>query len=377
MRPARPNLFHAILAAAVFGLVAPAQAANDGVFTVGNYPVDAQAANAVDAKKQALADGQQAAFRSLLKRLVPVTDYDRLKRLSALKASGFLEGVSVRSERNSSTRYIASLDFSFRADSVRSVLQQEGIPFIEDQAREIVVVPVVRNPDGSIEAGAASRAWNSAWKSLDQEHTLAPFSLQAVKGAINADTLKQAAEGSGGAERALAGEYGSPYVVLAIADPDPAAKRLNVTLYGIDGVGGLSLKRSYRVYDGDTAYSMELAAVVGLGVLEGRWKAQKAPPLASSSSYSPAYSSSSANSGGGTPVAMRAQYQSLAEWSEMRRQLLNLPGVEDVRIETESARGADLTLRYPGGARELSSALYGRGLALENGTDRLILRSAY
>ena len=375
MRPARPNFLHAILAAAVFGPVGPALAANDEVFTVGNYPVDAQAANAVDAKKQALADGQQSAFRSLLKRLVPVTDYDRLKRLSALKASGFLEGVSVRSERNSSTRYIASLDFSFRADSVRSVLQQEGIPFIEDQAREIVVVPVVRNPDGSIEAGAASRAWNSAWKSLDQEHTLAPFSLQAVKGAINADTLKQAVEGGGGAERALAAEYGSPYVVLAIADPDTAAKRLNVTLYGIDGVGGLSLKRSYRVYDGDTAYSMELAAVVGLGVLEGRWKAQKAPPLAASS-YSPAYSSSSANSGGGTAVAMRAQYQSLAEWSEMRRQLLDLPGVEDVRIETESARGADLTLRYPGGARELSSALYGRGLALENGTDRLILRSA-
>jgi uncharacterized protein DUF2066 len=375
VRPARPNFLHAILAAAVFGPVGPALAANDEVFTVGNYPVDAQAANAVDAKKQALADGQQSAFRSLLKRLVPVTDYDRLKRLSALKASGFLEGVSVRSERNSSTRYIASLDFSFRADSVRSVLQQEGIPFIEDQAREIVVVPVVRNPDGSIEAGAASRAWNSAWKSLDQEHTLAPFSLQAVKGAINADTLKQAVEGGGGAERAVAAEYGSPYVVLAIADPDPAAKRLTVTLYGIDGVGGLSLKRSYRVYDGDTAYSMELAAVVGLGVLEGRWKAQKAPPLAASS-YSPAYSSSSANSGGGTAVAMRAQYQSLAEWSEMRRQLLDLPGVEDVRIETESARGADLTLRYPGGARELSSALYGRGLALENGTDRLILRSA-
>ena len=190
MRPVRPNFLYAILAAAVFGPVGPSLAANDDVFTVGNYPVDAQAANAVDAKKQALADGQQSAFRSLLKRLVPVTDYDRLKRLSALKASGFLEGVSVRSERNSSTRYIASLDFSFRADSVRSVLQQEGIPFIEDQAREIVVVPVVRNPDGSIEAGAASRAWTSAWKSLDQEHTLAPFSLQAIKGAINADTLK-------------------------------------------------------------------------------------------------------------------------------------------------------------------------------------------
>ena len=131
------------------------------MFTVGNYPVDATPANAVAAKQKALADGQQAAFRSLLKRLVPVTDYDRLKRLSQLKSSGFLEGVSVRCERNSSTRYIANLDFSFRADSVRAVLQQEGIPFVEEQARDIIIVPVVRNADGSVDTGAAARAWTS------------------------------------------------------------------------------------------------------------------------------------------------------------------------------------------------------------------------
>ncbi len=349
-------------------------APNDEVFTVGNYPVDADAANAVAAKQKAMADGQQAAFRSLLKRLVPVTSFDRLKRLSQLKSSGFLEGVSVRSERNSPTRYIASLDFSFRADSVRTVLQQEGIPFVEDQARDIIIVPVVRNADGSVDTGAAARAWTESWKSLDLEHTLTPFSLQAAKAQIHADTLKMAVEGRGGAERIVAGEYGSPYVILAIADADAATKRLNVTLSGIDAVGSFTLPRSYRVYDGDTAYAMELAAVVGLGVLEGRWKAHKLP-AAGGSSYAPAYSSTSA--GGGEQVSMRAQFQSLSEWSEMRRQLLGLPGVEDVRIEAESARGADLTLRFPGGADELASALYARGLALENGADRLILRSAY
>jgi hypothetical protein len=362
-----------MLAAAALVGMPPAYAASDEVFTVGNYPVDAEANNAVAAKQKAMAEGQQAAFRSLLKRLVPVTDYDRLKRFAGLKSSGFLEGVAVRSERNSSTRYIASLDFSFRPDSVRTVLQQEGIPFIEEQAREIIIVPVARNPDGSVDAGAAARAWTQSWKDLDLEHALTPFGLQPLKSEVQADSLKMAVSGRG-AERVLAGAYGSPYVVLAIADPDPSTKRLNVTLAGIDAVGSFTLRRSYRVFDGDTAYSMELAAVVGLGVLEGRWKARKAPPLASSA-YAPAYSSSS--SGGGTEIAMRAQYASLAEWSEMRRQLLNLPGVEDMRIETESARGADLTLRYPGGASELASALYRYGLALENGTDRLILRSSY
>ena len=374
MPAARRKYLCAIFGGFIAVLAGAAVAApNDEPFTVGNYPVDADAANAVAAKQKAMADGQQAAFRSLLKRLVPVTSYDRLKRLSALKSSGFLEGVSVRSERNSSTRYMASLDFSFRADSVRSVLQQEGIPFIEEQAREIIVVPVVRNSDGTIDTASGARAWTESWKSLDLEHSLTPFSLQALKSEIHADTVKMATEGSG-AERILAGEYASPYIVLAIAEPDLAAKRLNVTLSGIDAVGSIKLRRAYRIFDGDTAYSMELAAVVGLGVLEGRWKAIKAPPTGGSS-YAPAYSASS-YTGGGTPVTMRAQYQSLSEWSEMRRQLLGLPGVEDVRIEAESARGADLTLRFPGGADELASALYARGLALENGADRLILRSA-
>lgn len=361
-------------ALAVIAMTGVARAASgDDVYTVGNYPVDAQAANAVAAKQKAMADGQQAAFRSLLKRLVPVADYDRLKRLASLKSSGFLEGVAVRSERNSSTRYIANLDFSFRADSVRAVLQQEGIPFVEEQAREIIIVPVVRSADGTVDAGPAARAWTQAWKELDLEHTLTPFDLQALKGEIPPDTLKVAVEGKGGADRILAGAYGSPYVVLAIAEPDLIAKRLNVTLSGIDSIGSLRLRSAYRVYDNDTAYAMELAAVVGLGVIEGRWKARKIPPVATSA-YAPAYSSTT--SSGGAPVSMRAQYQSLGEWSEMRRRLLNLPGVEDVRIEAESARGADLTLRYPGGAAELASALYGSGLALENGADRLILRSA-
>ena len=62
-----------LVAALVLSAGAHTAAAADAVFTVGNYPVEARADNAVTAKTKALADGQQAAFRSLLKRLVPVT----------------------------------------------------------------------------------------------------------------------------------------------------------------------------------------------------------------------------------------------------------------------------------------------------------------
>lgn len=349
-----------MLAAAAL-LAAPARAApNDEVYTVGNYPVDAQAKNAVAAKDKALADGQEAAFHSLLKRIVPVTAYDRLKQLSTLNSADFFEGVGVRSERNSRTRYIASLDFSFRAESVRAVLRQAGIPFVEEQAKQVIVVPIVRRADGTIDKGNAARTWADIWKTLDLEHSLTPIDLQVLKPEIQPDTVTQLAERRGGAEHILAGQYGTPLVVLAIAEPDAAAKRLNVTLAGVDAAGPLNLRRSYRVYDGDTGYAMELAAVVGQGVLDGRWKAHKvgADLVAQ-----------------GPPVAMQAHYASLAEWRQMREKLLAMVGVQDMRIESESARSASLSLRYPGGTQPFAAALNGQGLALYRGADGLILRA--
>ena len=61
------------IAAAHLGAGLAFAAGADNAYTIANYPVDATAGNAVAAKQQALADGQQAAFRSLLKRIVPVT----------------------------------------------------------------------------------------------------------------------------------------------------------------------------------------------------------------------------------------------------------------------------------------------------------------
>ena len=162
----------------IFETAAAAPAA-DAVFTVGNYPVEARAENAVTAKTKALFDGQQAAFRSLLKRLVPVTAYQRLRQLRTLQVGDLVEGVSVRSERNSSTDYIASLDFAFQSNAVRDLLRREGIPFTDQQAPTLTLVPLWRTA-----ASAAPRedaAWTNVWKGLDLEHALTPVKLQALK----------------------------------------------------------------------------------------------------------------------------------------------------------------------------------------------------
>jgi Uncharacterized protein conserved in bacteria (DUF2066) len=341
-----------------------AAAPTDAVFTVGNYPVEARADNAVAAKDKALADGQQAAFRSLLKRLVPVTAYARIRRLSGVKAGDLVDGFKVRSERNSSTDYIANLDFTFQSKGVRDLLRREGIPFTDEQAPALTVVPVWRAAAAGSAKGEA--AWTNAWKGLDLEHALTPVKLQALKKEIAPATVEALAGGDGSAIRTLVAAYGSERVLLAVAEHDAAAGRLNVTLSGRDAVGAFTLRRAYRVDAADPGYANDLAAVISLGILEGRWKAIKSRSGAAGGGDAPA---------GDTDLLIAVEFRGMSEWQDISRKLGSTPGVEELEVAGLSARGARVTLRFAEGADRLAAALAQRGLSLRNADGNWVLKA--
>ena len=135
-----------------------AVASNDDVYTVGNYPVDAQAANAVARQGQGARRGSAGGLPLALEARRAGDGLRAAEAAHGAQVVRLLRGRSVRSERNSSTRYIASLDFSFRPIPCATVLQQEGMPFVEEQAREIIVMPVVRDAQGAPDAGSAARS---------------------------------------------------------------------------------------------------------------------------------------------------------------------------------------------------------------------------
>jgi len=350
----------AAAAVSAAALAVGAQAAETSrIFTVGKYPVDASAENAVAAKEKALADGQQAALRSLLRRLVPVGSYGELRQLRDVKAADYVSGVSVGKERNSSTRYIATLDFTFHAAAVRELIGRTGLAFVDRQAPETILVTVYKAPaQGGTEETAPAKgvaAWTDVWDGLDLTRALAPVKLAAVKQAIDAGVLDKLAAGDAAALTALQTEYQSDRVVAATIEPDPATRRIAVTLAGRDAVGAFVLKRSYRYTPGDLTYAMELAAVVSLGVLEGRWKAVSGPGV------------QAAGAGGGALAAVQlvVEYNSMQEWLARRADIESLPGVSDVRIGGLGARGADVVLRFPGGGGALADAMAARGLRIE------------
>ncbi|MCB1506201.1 MAG: DUF2066 domain-containing protein [Hyphomicrobiaceae bacterium] len=360
----------------------------DAVYTVGNYPVQAAAKNAVAAKDQAIADGQQAAFRSLLKRLVPVTAYGRLKALKTTDAKALIDGYAVRSERNSTTEYIASLDFTFRAGAVRNLLARENVPFVEEQAPEVILIAAVRDGDKLLRDGEVAKAWIDIWRDLDLVNALTPLRLEPIKPVIHNDTLNMLVAGDDSAIRVLASEYTGENIVAAIIEIDQPASRVHVTLAGRDAVGVFNLKRSYRLYDGDLGYSMEMAAVISMGIVEGRWKSVKdrgaggyaAGPVTYGGGAIETYgggAASSAPAPGSEPVRMQVEFKGLSEWNAVRSRVLETPGVSGVQIDAVSARGADMQLAFPGGGEALATAFAARGLRLTNVGGNWFLRSGY
>ena len=188
------------------------------------------------AKQKALAEGQQAAFRSLLKRLMPVMAYPRAKQFASVKAVELVEGVKVRSERNSATEYSATYDFYFRPKSVRDLLRREGIPFTDEQAPVATLIPVwqaASTRPGTRPRGSTTGR-GSIWRTRSRRSR---SSRSGGTCALMRSPLLSA--GDVGAMRALATQYKTEHVLVAVAEPDAANGRLAVTLAGRDAVGRL------------------------------------------------------------------------------------------------------------------------------------------
>lgn len=349
------------------GAALPA-AGDTSIFTIGNYPVDAHAGDAVAAKKLAIADGQRAALRSLLKRLVPVTAYPRLRQVKIAKPEALLDGISVRSERNSPTEYIANLDFAFRPDAVRALLDLEHLPYVDTQAPPITIVPIWQAETQPI-PGLPADAWKAAWASVDVGHSLTPIKLESLKPGVHPDTLAALAKGDTTMMRTFATEYGGEdRMVVAILTPQSKDRKLQVTLVGRDSVGSIAWIKGYRFDSEDPAYAVELAAVVSLGVLEGRWKASGArvqgPLRTPGTDDAPPTIASATVGGGANDVRLSVEYRAISEWADISHRLSQVPGVENIDVIGMSGRSARITLQYAGGVEKLAEVIRQHGLSI-------------
>ena len=110
-----------------------------------------------------------------MQRLVPMSAQEHLPELDADQVVGLVNGVSIRKEQNSTTRYLATLDVSVNEQAVKRLLQEQGIPYSEERAPPISLLPVVIAGDSVKSEGA--EGWRQAWEDLDLSHSMTPATI--------------------------------------------------------------------------------------------------------------------------------------------------------------------------------------------------------
>jgi hypothetical protein len=339
--------------------VGEAHAKGTPVYTVAKVAVEAEAKDAVEAKQIAIAEGQQAALRALLKRLTHSSVHQRLPLLEDQVVERMIDGFSVRRESNSTTRYIATLDFSFDQAQVRGVLNQFGLSYAEQQAQPLVVLPVMSEA-GGVKPGS-NNAWSAALEGVDYEHTLAPVRLAPPRAEVSPAMI--ANPGSPDVLQTLRQQYKTDYLVLALAEVDAQQSKMKVRLIGQDAVGPIYLERSYSITGQDVDQAAAFAAKVSIGVIEGRWKTTRLASLGAL--------------GGGPSnletVALSVQFSSLKQWQGMRQRLQQIPGLQGLDVKSLNARGATISVEFAGGAERLAQAVQSQGLVIDGRGGDLVL----
>ena len=361
----------------VLGLMAgPAQADDDTPYTVSKIDVDVTAKNAVAAKAKAMADAQKRGIDTVLRRVVPFSFSAKLPDLQPQQVETQVNGMAIRKEQYSTTRYIATLDVIFNEQGVKELLTSLGIPVSEERAPMISVLPLVI--DGN-KVKSVNETWRQAWLDLDLTHGLTPANVLQPRPELEAGMVRAVLAGDAGAFAAVQRDYGSAPLIIAVGQKVEGG-RFVTRLAGTDGVGRINYGRSDKL-SGTAPKAVQDAASFAYAVLENRWKATRAAPdpVAAPVNYEE----------GGTPPPQAAPQQGepgrlvtavvvfagLKEWQQIRGRLAQVPGLQRLEVNSLSARTASITFDYAGSLGHLQQVLGQSGFSFENREEAFVLRA--
>ncbi len=347
--PVRRTVGTIVATALVVMLLAVAGPVRADVFTVSHVKVDETAKDAASAKVKAIGAAQVIAFRRLIQRITPAGSIDSLPQFGVNDVSPMTSGLTFEEERTGPTRYIATLTVSFLPDTVRELLYQYSVPIAEEQAAQILLVPVWKTADG-LALWDGKNPWKDAWLALDLEHSLTPTLVPIGDLTdISAITAEEAIARDSVKLEALRLRYGVDNVVVSVAE-QKSADSIYITLRGETSFGLLNYGHAFPVTDSDVAKTSDEAAQRFLFAMEETWKSAVAELSVPNANLN--------------EIIVAIPFDSLSEWNSLRASIQQTFGVAKVEIDSLSARGGIVKVRYEGSIGDLSEALRVNGLIL-------------
>lgn len=320
-----------------------------GVFTVSGIPVDATAADAVAARREALRTGQQEGLDRLLRRLVPAEDQPRLPPARSLPIERYVQNFEIANEELSSTRYLAQLTVAYDPEAVRELARREALPMTELASQPLLVLPLYQGPEGTRLWGDGNPWWQAWAEALDPERLVRLVLPLGDLEDIASLTPAQVEAGDEAAVLALAARYGAQDALVVPATPldgDPPAVRLEARR-----IGTLELEGEPFTLTGQPGQPLEdlLAEAVGRlqTSLDEQWKSDHLLRYDQAGS-----------------MLVEIPITRLQDWVEIDRALQSLREVSQVRIVSFGRAEVQAELGYLGDPERLTETLATLGLAL-------------
>jgi len=327
------------------------------IYLIKGIKVDETAKTASEAKIKAMKQGQVAAFAKLIKRLSNSPQAQTLLKLPASEIGRLVRGISVAEEKTGPKRYIADLDIAFQPAAVRSLMTQFSIPFSDQQADPVLILPIY------IENGRAI-LWDdpnpikAAWRNIDPDAYLVPIvipngGIEDIQ-AISAD---EALEGNPEKLAAIKARYKVSQVLVSVGEFNKNQTRLQFKLKGPSPVGDIELDDSFRGTPENVVEVAQKAATDYMVIMEARWKntARTGPELS------------------GERFLVTVPFSSFREWKSIRERIVGTEGVLRLDIRALSQRGAVIYLTFSGEVFELEERMSQQGLFMRDMGDGWVL----
>jgi hypothetical protein len=320
-------------------------------YTVNDVDVDVNAADAMQARQQGLAEARRKAAKMLADRLVAPDERARVPALDDARLESMVRGIEFVRERSAPGRYIATLNVVFAPDAVKNWLGQGGAKITETVARPALVIPLWKGKSG-VEPLDARNPWRQAWQSLDTTRSAVPVTV--VRGDQldqNAISAEEAYVGDISALSRLNERYRAPTIVVSVVEGDKDS--------GPVTVGGLR-------YDTQTGARSDLAKVPVQDAGQLGEAAKQMHAKLDEQWRGMATVRRDAQDALDVVVPIRA----LGDWVQVRQRLGSVPAVKGVTVRTLEADRAELRLEYFGTAEELQRTLAMAGLTLDKDADK-------
>jgi hypothetical protein len=338
------------------------------VFTVANVRAEAEAADAVEAKKRATEMAKMRAFRLLISRLTDFRAQQRIPDLPVEEVERLVSDINIRGEGVSGTGYVANFGITFSERAAGAFFAHYNVIPILDRGPEILIVPVY------IEDGVTKTAdrnpWRSALLALDLTHALVPAKVAPVRNDLTAAIANAYIANPASGVETLKSQYRTSQLLFAVASTGGGGDGIMLNLIGNDAAGQLSVLRKVRGQDAGEEPLLQAAARLAFETVQQRWKLTRDSYVQTTDD--PA---SSPASGGATSLLVTAQYSGLKEWQTIRTRLQNLPGIQNWDLKAVNPREAQISFDFPGGADRLSAMAAGQGLSVENSPEGLVVKT--